>query len=249
MDLINDQYTHTQDLADSYGQAQPFPYVVMDSFLHPGVLRVARAELERFQNWDWDHTQYAQDHQVNKFFAPSPRPELVQSSIQVLQQQAPITMSVLNYLRTDGFRQWLTAVTGIPDLVSDDDWLGGGVHRVTAGGALDVHADFNIHWKNKLHRRLNLLIYLNPGWQESWGGALELWDRDLQACQHRILPIFNRAVLFRITDDAYHGHPDPVRAEASQDRLSLAMYYYTQDRPDHEKAAAHGVLWKDKMLA
>ena len=249
MELMQPQWQQHQALSEIYQNAAPFPHIIMDHFLHPGILRVAQAELRKLQQWDWDYTKYAEGHQVNKFYMPSPRPEMVHSTIQTLCHETPITMSVLNYLRSPGFRQWLSSVTGIPDLVSDDDWLGGGVHRVTAGGALDVHADFNIHWKNNLHRRLNLLIYLNPGWQESWGGALELWDQDLRACQRRILPEFNRAVLFRITDDAYHGHPDPVSAEAGQDRLSLAMYYYTHDRPDHEKAPAHGVLWKDKMPA
>lgn len=243
MRFLNPRWHDTTALHDQYQQAQPFPYVVMDDFLDPGIMQVARAELLRYDQWDYDDTDYVRGRQVNKFFAPSPRPDQTEASIQHLRQHAAVTMSMLNYLQSSEFRAWLEQVTGIPQLLSDTDWLGGGIHKVTHGGLLDIHADFNLHWRQQLHRRLNLLIYLNPNWQSTWGGALELWDQQMTQCQHRILPEFNRAVLFRITDDAFHGHPDPVQAPEHQPRLSLAMYYYTQDRPESEKSPDHPVLW------
>jgi Rps23 Pro-64 3,4-dihydroxylase Tpa1-like proline 4-hydroxylase len=247
MNLLNSRWQATIDLAQQYHQAQPFPYVVMDDFLDSKILEVVRSELQAHQDWYTDKTEYSSQGQRNKWFTPSPDSYELTQSLAALQQQSPVTMSVLRWLKSPEFLIWLEAVTNISDIQIDDDWLGGGVHRVGAGGVLDVHADFNIHWKNNLHRRLNLLIYLNPGWQREWGGALELWDTKLTRCCHRILPIFNRAVLFRITDDAFHGHPDPVRHPQDQDRLSLAMYYYTQDRPNQEKAPFHGVIWQGKV--
>ena len=247
MEMINAQWRDATALAGTYQSADPFPYIVMDDFLDPGILAVARAELLRHDDWYYDSTEYSRAGQINKYYTPSPISEELEVSLVRLRQKSPVTMSVLTYLKSPAFLSWVEQVTGIGELRADDDWLGGGVHRVLQGGALDIHVDFNIHWKNNLHRRLNLLIYLNPGWQAQWGGALELWDRDLQGCEHQILPVFNRAVLFRITEDAYHGHPDPVRAPLSDPRLSLAMYYYTQDRPDDEKAPQHGVIWQGKM--
>lgn len=245
--MINAQWRDATALAGTYQSADPFPYIVMDDFLDPGILAVVRAELLRFNDWDHDPTPENTPHQVNKFFVPSPVPGVFERTLRSLQQQAPVTYAVLQWLKSRNFLQWLESVTGITDLLVDDDWLGGGVHRTTKGGALDVHVDFNVHWKNNLHRRLNLLIYLNPGWQPQWGGALELWDTQCRTCVHQVQPEFNRAVLFRITEDAYHGHPDPVRGPDDVQRLSLAMYYYTQDRPDHEKAPQHGVVWQGKM--
>ena len=36
-----------------------------------------------------------------------------------------------------------------------------------------MHVDFNWHKKLKLYRRLNLLIYVNPIWEEEWCGHLK----------------------------------------------------------------------------
>jgi len=242
--MLNPQYRDTRALREIYSQAQPYPWIVMDDFLDPGILQVARAELDRFDHWHHDATDHVAGHQVNKFYTPSAEAHEVADSIRALRDHAPITFSVLSYLQSPEFRGWISEVTGISGLMSDRDWLGGGVHRVTPGGRLDVHADFNIHWRENLHRRLNLLVYLNPSWQPQWGGALEIWAPDLSRCCHQILPTFNRAVLFRITDDAYHGHPDPV-ISPDQDRMSLALYYYTQNRPESEKSPGHPVLWAD----
>ena len=43
------------------------------------------------------------------------------------------------------------------------------MHLTGPGGRLDVHVDFNFLPERKLHRRLNLLFYLNPVWEEASG--------------------------------------------------------------------------------
>ncbi len=79
------------------------------------------------------------------------------------------------------FLQALETITGIPKLCWDPNFLGGGMHLTGPGGRLDVHVDFNYNEFEKQHRRLNILIYLNPGWKEEWGGQIELWDRDVRS--------------------------------------------------------------------
>ena len=53
---------------------------------------------------------------------------------------------------------------------------------------------------------MNVLVYLNRDWKEEYGGALELWSKDKSRCVRQILPVFNRTVIFTITDWAFHGH-------------------------------------------
>jgi hypothetical protein len=79
-----------------------------------------------------------------------------------------------------------------------------------------------------LFRRVNVLLYLNPGWQHDDGGALELFapdDADATAAVQAVDPIFGRMVIFRTDDRSPHGFTDPVGA--GRYRRSLALYYYT----------------------
>lgn len=138
----------------------------------------------------------------------------------------------------------LEAITGIDGLIPDPHFRGGGYHMIEPGGFLDIHADFNIHPKLKLWRRLNVLIYITPDWKEEWGGHLELWNKDMTECKVKIPPLYNRMVCFEVSDTAYHGHPEPLKCPRGITRNSIALYYYTADRPEHEKSAPHSTLYQ-----
>jgi hypothetical protein len=120
--------------------------------------------------------------------------------------------------------------------------MGGGLHQIERGGYLKIHADFNRHPKFKLERRLNLLLYLNENWKEEYGGHLELWNREMTHFVHKILPTFNRCVIFNTTDTSYHGHPEPLACPQGMTRKSLALYYYSNGRPAEEESPEHGTL-------
>lgn len=112
--------------------------------------------------------------------------------------------------------------------------MGSGLHQTLPGGLLQVHADFNRHKVTGLHRRVNMFVYLNPEWDEKYGGHLELWPRDLSKCEQRILPTLGRFVVFSTTDFSYHGHPAPLTCPPDRSRRSLALYYYTSTRPSED---------------
>ena len=70
---------------------------------------------------------------------------------------------------------------------------------------------------------MNLIVYMNPGWDEAWGGHLELWEGTGEGMRRpaaRVSPRFNTAVLFRTSDISWHGMPDPVRPAAPSRRLA-----------------------------
>jgi hypothetical protein len=118
------------------------------------------------------------------------------------------------------------------------------LHQILRRGYLKVHADFNKHPQFGLDRRVNVLCYLNRDWQPEWGGQLELWDADMQCPVQSIDPVFNRMVIFTITDTAFHGHPDPLRCPPDRTRRSLAFYYYSNGRPAAEDAGVHSTLFQ-----
>ena len=131
------------------------------------------------------------------------------------------------------FIAFLEGLTGIDGLVSmriQDRRLvsfGSSLIGVTPGGFLTVHNDFNTH--AGLYRRLNALLYLNEDWVDAWGGHLELWSGDMTRCVQRIPPLFNRMAIFTVTDDAFHGHPEPLMSPPYTLRYALQLVYYTRE--------------------
>lgn len=144
------------------------------------------------------------------------------------------TLQLVHFLNSQPFLEFLSNLTGIPNLLPDPYFEGGGFHQIKPGGYLKIHADFNKHRLTGLDRRLNVLVYLNEDWDESYGGHFELWDTEMKGCVKKVLPIFNRMAMFSTTDFSYHGHPDPLTCPPDRSRRSLALYYYTNGRPAEE---------------
>lgn len=151
-----------------------------------------------------------------------------------LSQLPENSKNFIQMLNGPEFLKFLEDITSIKHLIPDPYLEGGGFHSIGVGGFLKIHADFNWHAKLKLHRRINVLFYLNSEWKSEWGGDLELWDSNMKCCIKRIEPIINRMVIFNTTDNSFHGHPDPLKCPENIERKSIALYYYTVERPESE---------------
>jgi hypothetical protein len=228
VDIARLQATLARDRA-AYQSADPFPHIVIDGLLKPEVAAALEAEFPRVDHAIWKHHLHLHSHK----FACN-RPDAMPLRFR----------QVIEELNAKPMREYLEALTGIPDLLDDDDLEGGGLHQIIPGGYLKVHADFNYHPATGRHRRVNLLVYLNRDWDESWNGNLELWSRDVRRCVRSIAPVLNRSVLFNTTDFAYHGHPRPLRCPPDRSRKSIALYYYTDLRPAEETSRPHSTLYK-----
>ena len=141
------------------------------------------------------------------------------------------------------FVTFLEQLTGIGGVIPDPHLRGGGLHEIVRGGLLGIHADFNHNQRMDVWRWLNLLIYLNTEWDETWGGHLELWDREGKTCVKRIAPVFNRAVIFDTSNFSYHGHPHPLNCPEDDSRKSLALYYYTVGYPYADDTTPHSTVF------
>jgi hypothetical protein len=142
----------------------------------------------------------------------------------------PFIGALVDELNSPAFAAWLSTLTGIPGLIPDPMLEGGGMHQTESGGFLNVHADFTMHhYQTRWRRRCNLILYLNDGWQQDWGGDLEFWSRDMRQAEAKIAPLMNRAVVFATDDTSFHGYPDPIRCPAEVTRRSLALYYFTEE--------------------
>lgn len=225
-----------QSLADQYRSeyrsGKPFRHVVMDGFLPEEDLDLVLEEFLQAQDEAWHRF----DNPREKKLA-----ERQETSF------GPFTRHLLaaNF-NSSVFLTFLESLTGIEGLIPDPYYEGGGLHQIVPGGFLKVHADFNWHKDLRLDRRLNVIVYLNRDWKEEYGGHLELWNRDMTKCERRVLPIFNRCVIFDTTDFSYHGHPEPLTCPEGMTRKSLALYYYSNGRPAEELSEAHSTLFQPR---
>ena len=138
---------------------------------------------------------------------------------------------------------FLEKLTGIDGLIPDPHLSGGGLHQILSGGSLAIHADFNYLERLKLYRRINLLLFLNKDWQEAYAGHLEMWDGSMRQCVKKVLPVFNRCVIFNTGPTSYHGHPRPLDSPDNVTRKSLAFYYYTRESASGDDET-HSTLWQ-----
>ena len=212
-----------------YVSAEPFPHAVIDDFLPEEVLDEVLGEFPEPREVDW-----------HKFDSGLERKLASKDDASM----GAATRHLLAELNSAAFLDFLEALTGIEGLIADPHFEGGGLHQIERGGHLKVHADFNRHPHTQLDRRLNVLLYLNREWQPEYGGALELWNRDMSRSEAQILPHFNRCVVFSTTSTSFHGHPEPLNCPESRTRKSLALYYYTKDRPASERRDEHNTLFQ-----
>jgi hypothetical protein len=201
---------------DEFARAEPFPHVVIDGLFPAALLRDVAAE-------------YPDAHGMQESFAAPHEEGKGQTSS--WSRLGPKSAQLIADLNSGDFVEALEELTGIEHLVADTKLEGGGMHRTGRGGHLGIHADFSRHADNGLHRRLNLLLYLNEKWSDEWGGHLELWDRDMQRAVTKVSPLMGRVVVFATTSTSFHGHPDPMACPPDVARKSIALYYYTPTRP------------------
>jgi len=199
-------------LAEDYAQAQPFPHAVIDNIFPTAFTQLL---LDHFPQDPKAHDKvyekgYGGTHK--RQISPYDCDETLRAAF-ALFNSAPML-------------QFIEALTGMKGLLPDPYFAGGGLHETSAGGLLGIHADFQVNEGLQLYRRVNMLVYLNHDWLPEYGGNLELWDRQMQAKQQTVAPLFNRCVIFNTDADSFHGHPDPLTTPEGVTRRSIALYYY-----------------------
>lgn len=209
---------------DEYANAAPFPNIYFDDFFNPKALREVLEEFPELGN-NKEDIHYA-------------NPNEVKYASNGIYRFGPKSRAMFSYLNSQPFLEFLQNLTGIEEtLVPDPYFQGGGFHQIKPGGYLKLHVDFHKHQLMNLDRRINVLVYLNEDWEEAYGGHFELWEKDKSACKVRIAPLFNRMAIFSTTDFSWHGHPDALTCPPNRSRKSMALYYYTNGRPDNEISA------------
>ncbi len=211
-----------------YANADPYPHIVLDDVFPADFLLQVAAEFPDFNDPNWQKF----DNNREKKLAS-----------QGDEQLGPYARAFISNLNSGTFINFLEQLTGIEGLIADPHLMGGGMHRIQPGGKLAVHVDFNKYKRLGLERRLNVLVYLNEDWDESYGGHFELWNKDMTESVVKVLPIFNRMAMFSTTEISWHGHPDPLTCPEDRSRRSIALYYYTMGRDDGYDVSEHTTIF------
>jgi hypothetical protein len=200
-------------LAPQYRENHPCPHILLENFLDPETALAMAQQFPQPTSDAWTQYKHANENKLGM-----PKRELF----------PPVIGAVVDELNSPEFVAWISKLTGIPNLVADPMLEGGGLHQSGPGGYLNVHTDFSMHhFHANWHRRVNLILYLNPEWQEKWGGSLELWEKGMTRCGAKYPPLLNHALIFTTDERSLHGFPDPLTCPEGQSRKSLALYYYT----------------------
>lgn len=207
----------------------PFPHIVVDDFLptelaerivreYPSVVEDGRAKAENIRK---GKLVYGGIHNI------------------VMGETDSFQNRVLQGFLELDFVEFIRRLTKQEVLTGDREFFGGGFIETVRGGALDIHVDFNE--KDGFHRVVNLLLYLNPGWKEEYGGSMEIWE-GLQRCVKTVVPMLNRCLIFVCSEKSFHGYSKPVVCPEGMTRRTIASYYYGKRVPKGFKA--HSTLYR-----
>jgi len=212
-----------QQLLQSVGNfktTEPYNYCVIENFLEE---ECARSVAQEFPDFDSKNYNGNYTNQIE-----------LKKTCNIWDRFLPNTYKLLHYLNSPEFVDQMCILTGCDELIADPGLHGGGQHIHPNGGKLNPHLDYSIHPKLGLQRKFNLLIYLTPEWNESWGGDFGIWNKD-HTLNTSISPQFNRAIIFDTTQDSLHGLSTQVNCPDNKTRNSIAVYYLTPAPKDADK--------------
>lgn len=219
-------------------ESYPFPHVIIDDFLKKDKLDELLLHINNLKDEDAE----------SKFINPANPFEFNKYAFNT--NYGDYITKLFIELNSIEFIKYLENLTGIKGLIANDITLrGAGIHRIKKGGYLHLHTDFNSYYNNrneKLDRRINLLIYMNPEWKEEYNGHLYLCDKEKQLAIKKIAPILNRCVIFNTSNKSIHGHPEILNTPNNICRQSIAIYYYTKNingEKDFEGDNEHSTIW------
>lgn len=195
--------------AKSFNAATPVRHVAIDGFLDEAFAQRLFEDLP-----DPDAMPKSRDYMFSD-----------KRELSTLDRHSELSRQLHDVFMSPGFAEFLGTIAG-KDIFVDPEYVGGGFHAGAKGSYLDLHVDFNIHpAQHDWLREFNILLYLNPGWEPSWGGELMLTDSPDKP-GITVEPLFNRLVIMESTDKSFHGY-EKIHFPEGRSRRSIAAYGYS----------------------
>jgi hypothetical protein len=219
-------------LSYTFKNAKPYPHISIDNMFSGEELDKLIQEIPPIAD---DHFVHENDERLHTYN--------LRSAVELGETGFQLTA----FLHSAAFLYFLSELTGIWQLLPDPYLQGAGYHVMPRGGKFDVHADRNTAYETGLHRRLSLIIYLNKNWKPEYGGQFELWNSDATRCEGVVEPIFNRTVIFEITDQNFHGVPRRIACPEGRSRDCFLVYYHTAQSASKSDAPPHTSIYAPSL--
>jgi len=218
-----------RDYLWDYKAGDPVSHIVLDNFLPEKIFNAISQEPNNIPEHLWnDFTRNGTHIKECKSFI-----------------DAPTLHTLSNCFNSGVFVDWLERLTDNKKLVPDPHLIGAGLSRTYKGASLKLHTDFNWNDELALNRASNLIFYINPIWEDSWGGNLEFWDFDRKNIVQSIVPKPNRLLIWDYDPRLVHGYPEPLACPEDQSRLNLRKFYFKSDGQPIEKPH-RSLYWWDE---
>jgi len=214
MNNLGEWVNNIDYLHHEFNTNTPYPHVVINNFLKNNI---ADELSEIFPNINSLHWNKYNNPFENKYISND------------INSLPVIYKNLFTFLNTSEFILLIRKITNINNLENDPLLHGAGLHYYPNNGKLDLHLDYSLHPVLNKERRINLIIYLNKYFEESWGGQLQLSSSDIRYCK-KITPLFNSAILFQTSDISIHGVPDVINCPKDQGRKSINIFYLSEPR-------------------
>lgn len=204
-----------------YINTLPFPYYVQYNILDDEFAFNIQTEILNISDDKWDRY----DNPLEQKFTLRNKNELPKN-----------TQLLFNILTSDNFVENLSNIVGVK-LYNDPNKNWWGIHKYINGDYLDIHSDAGIHPINSMKKHVTLGIYLSKNWCEDNGGHLEIWEGEsvlqdnvkINKCINKVLPSFNKLILFNNTNNAWHGNPHPVKCDNNSTRIFVTLSYLSNE--------------------
>jgi hypothetical protein len=227
-------------LAARFQGAYPYPHVCIDNFFNESFMQALSRDFPAQSDSDYARFCMEDGNRIGQNYANGEVPSF------------PPAFRQLDAVSSDPtFREYLSRLTGIADLEFDPDYNGGGIRESRSKVFLPVHLDFNYHPKTLSHRRLNFLLYLNPVWEEAWGGNIQV-HLDPTIYREKSLvssyaPVMNRVFIFETSETSWHGF-DKLDPPEDLARRAWSIYYYTKDRDGSDQIKRRNTEYVEPFL-
>ena len=209
---LNNLQNESKLLRQSYEAAEPYPHLVIDNLFEPELLHHIIADFPKPKTRDWLVWDTAHELKTTSKGI---------DGLSTFTQLFCLWLNSLDVINT------IESIVGIDNLVGDPLFHGAGLHEMYRDGWLEIHADYTRHFSLPLMRRINILIYLNQDWDDSWGGELVLRSPKDSNDEVSYAPYFNRTIIFPTTHQTFHGVPKALSCPIDRSRKLLSIYYWT----------------------